>query len=179
MRDFHATAAAAMAMAMALLGCDQRPAAEQAAPAAEVSHAEASTMTFPVTKTDAEWRAELTGEQYRVLRGKDTERPFTGQLCSVKQPGTYTCAGCGQVLFKSGTKFDSGTGWPSYFDPVSPDAVVTVEDTSHSMVRTEVLCSRCGGHLGHVFNDGPPPSHLRYCINSAALKFIPNKDAAK
>ncbi len=121
-------------------------------------------------KTNAEWKKRLTPEQYSILRRKGTERAFTGQYWNAKAKGMYRCAGCGQPLFASDAKFDSGTGWPSFWAPYAPDKVGTKSDTSHLMHRTEVLCSRCGGHLGHVFPDGPPPTGLRYCINSAALE---------
>jgi len=123
-----------------------------------------------IEKTEAEWRAELTPEQYRVLREKGTERPFTGEYDNVFEPGTYHCAGCGAELFASDAKYDSGCGWPAFSSPASGEAVAEEIDASHGMVRTEVLCAACGGHLGHVFPDGPRPTGLRYCINSAALK---------
>ncbi|HEY7574120.1 MAG TPA: peptide-methionine (R)-S-oxide reductase MsrB [Thermoanaerobaculia bacterium] len=121
-------------------------------------------------KTDADWKKTLTPEQYRVLREKGTERPFTGEYAASKEKGTYRCAGCGNALFSSETKFESGTGWPSFTAPLSDASVRTEEDRSMWMTRTEVLCASCGGHLGHVFDDGPAPTGQRYCMNSVALK---------
>jgi peptide-methionine (R)-S-oxide reductase len=126
-----------------------------------------------VEKTDADWKETLTPEQYRVLRQKGTERPFTGEYHQSKQKGTYACAGCGNPLFASETKFDSGTGWPSFSAPLNDGSVETQEDRSLWMARTEVLCKSCGGHLGHVFDDGPEPTGQRYCMNSVALKLKP------
>ena len=123
-----------------------------------------------VQKSEAEWRAELTAEQYRVLREKGTEAPFSGEYDHVFDPGTYRCAGCGAELFSSETKYDSGCGWPAFYAAAGDEAIDEETDTSYGMIRTEVTCASCGGHLGHVFPDGPEPTGIRYCINSAALK---------
>lgn len=127
--------------------------------------------TRKVEKTDEQWRAELSDERYAVLRRQATEAPFTSDLLEVKEDGTFRCAGCGAELFSSGTKYDSGTGWPSFYQPVDEDNVELRPDTAHGMIRTEVVCGSCGGHLGHVFDDGPRPTGLRYCINGCALTF--------
>jgi len=123
-----------------------------------------------VRKSEQEWRKELTPEQYRVLREKGTERAFTGETWNAHDPGTYICAGCGNPLFSSDTKFESGTGWPSFWKPLSEKSVSTEDDSNFFMRRTEVLCQKCGGHLGHVFDDGPQPTGERYCMNSCAMK---------
>lgn len=152
-----------------LLACSSR--AEGAAPTpASVSTA---VRRFKVEKSDDAWRQRLSPQQYEVLRHKGTERAFTGATWNEKRAGVYRCAGCQTPLFSSSAKFDSGTGWPSFTAPLTPSAVLEERDQSHGMVRTEVLCASCGGHLGHVFDDGPRPTGLRYCMNSAAMHFEP------
>lgn len=134
-------------------------------------------MNYEVKKTDEQWREELSEEQFQVLRGAATERPWTGELLDEERAGLYTCAGCQAELFRSGTKFDSGCGWPSFYESVNPEAVELIEDTTLGMVRTEVRCARCGSHLGHVFDDGfGTPTGDRYCMNSVALSFAPGTE---
>ena len=132
-------------------------------------------MPANVSKTDEEWRRELSPEQYEILRNKGTERPWSHEYNNEKRSGTYRCAGCGAELFPSDTKFESGTGWPSFYAPAGEETVDTESDASHGMARTEVLCASCGGHLGHVFEDGPNPTGLRYCINGCAIELDPKE----
>lgn len=124
-----------------------------------------------INKSDGKWKEELTAEEYRILREKGTERAWTGKLLNNKESGTYECSGCGNTLFSSDTKFDSGSGWPSFFDPISKDAIKLIADKSLGMIRTEAVCAKCEGHLGHVFHDGPQPTGERYCMNSVSLNF--------
>jgi peptide-methionine (R)-S-oxide reductase len=152
---------------------------KNAPPAPPAKEAARSTTVGRVVKSDQEWKQSLTPDQYQVLRKKGTERAFTGKYHDFKGQGVYRCAGCGLELFSSNTKFNSGTGWPSFWQPIAKANVGEVNDQSHGMTRVEAVCNRCGGHLGHVFDDGPDPTGLRYCINSTALDFEGKKPVAK
>lgn len=156
--------------------CQQKSTSKTQSSSTVVNNSEPAEATFEVTKTAEQWKSELTDQEYYVLREAGTERAFTGDLWDSKADGVYTCRGCALPLFDSETKFKSGTGWPSYYQPLNDTCID--EDTDHLLgyARTEVHCSRCGGHMGHVFNDGPKPTGLRYCINSVSLDFVDRKD---
>lgn len=170
-----------LSILLVLLACNavDKPAAENTVPAA--LSAATDTIVPPryedgklvkISKTDSEWKKQLTEMEYYVLRKEGTERAFTGDLWDNHEKGTYICAACGLPLFSSDTKFDSGTGWPSFYQPIKPEYIAGHDDNSYGMTRTEVECARCGGHQGHVFDDGPRPTGLRYCINSVSLDFV-------
>jgi peptide-methionine (R)-S-oxide reductase len=181
-RTIWLTAATLAFLALAAFGlaagsgaAPQPPASPMATTPTATAPGLLTVYTDKVVKSDDEWKKVLTSEQYRVLRKAGTEFAGTGALLHNHAKGVYRCAACGQLLFSSDTKFESGTGWPSFWRPFAPQSVLTKTDSTLGVERTEVLCSRCGGHLGHVFDDGPAPTHLRYCMNSAALKFEPTK----
>jgi len=179
MRLIPALRICALGVATLLAGCGSSQVTnvtDEPAPHRQAVTSATPNMNDQVTKTDEEWKRELTPEQYAVLRQKGTERAFTGAYWQTKDKGVYRCAGCGEELFVSDTKFDSGCGWPSFYAPKDAKVVAEAQDNGHFMKRTEVLCSKCGGHLGHVFDDGPKPTGLRYCINSASLKFEAKKE---
>ncbi len=148
-------------------------------PSKEAMLRDTNDIKFKVNKSNEEWKQKLSPEQYYILREKGTERPYTGKFNLHKENGYYTCAACGNQLFKSDTKFDSHCGWPSFYDVAEEGKILEIRDTTHGMIRTEVVCANCGGHLGHVFNDGPNPTGLRYCINSVSLEFTPDSSRGK
>lgn len=168
----------AVLLALVLAACGREPGAAKVQ-VPEIKHQDGKGQMMKnnrITKTEEQWRETLSPEQFHVLREKGTERAFTGEYWNNKEKGVYVCAGCGQALFSSEDKFDSGTGWPSYTRPTAEGAIETEKDLSLFMERVEVLCGRCGGHLGHVFNDGPEPTGKRYCINSASLDHVPEDE---
>ena len=162
-----------LSSALALTACAQRPAPSVKADGnpTHIDLSQYPKASDKVNKSRAEWKAQLSPESFDVLRDEGTERPFTGKLLKEHEDGIFTCAGCGNPLFSSSTKFESGTGWPSFWAPIEPDRVIEKSDNTLGETRTEILCARCGGHLGHVFDDGPKPTGLRYCMNSIALSF--------